>query len=173
MTKDYFVGEGSRVSESELESGVKIWYFCNIYGCKIGAGTQVGSYTEIKAGAIVGKNCRMQAYVFIPEGTVIGDEVFIGPRVTFLNDKYPTVKKAREISWNLEACVIEDEVSIGGGAIILPGIRVGRVAAIGAGSVVTKDVSPYSVVLGNPAKVVGYVGEGKYKQYGGKNEGPI
>ena len=141
----------------------KVWNFCNLYGCKIGENTQVGSYCEIKEGAEIGDNCRFQSYVFVPEGTKIGNYVFIGPRVTFLNDKYPTSKKAIEKRWNLEAAVVEDRVSIGGGVTILPGVRIGKGSMIGAGSVVTKDVPEYKIIYGNPAKIVGDVRDNKYK----------
>ncbi len=150
----------------ETGEGARIWHFCNVYGCKIGKNTQIGSYSEIKPGAQIGDNCRFQSYAFISEGTVIGNSVFIGPRVTFLNDKYPTAQKAVEKRWTLEACVVEDEVSIGGGAVILPGVRIMSGAAIGAGAVVTKDVPANAVVVGNPARIIGFIGqERKFEDY--------
>lgn len=160
------IGKNSIVREDvSIGRDSKIWHFCNLYGCKIGSNTQVGSYSEIKEGAELGDNCRLQSYVFIPEGTKIGDYVFIGPRVTFLNDKYPTAKKAINKTWNLEAIVIEDNVSIGGNSVILPGVRIGEGAVIGAGSVITKDVPKYKVVCGNPARVVGDVNDEKFREY--------
>jgi acetyltransferase-like isoleucine patch superfamily enzyme len=143
----------------------KVWHFCNLYGCKIGENTQVGSYTEIKEGAYVGNNCRIQARAFISEGTRIGNYVFIGPSVTFLNDKYPSARKAINKNWTLESVVVEDEVSIGGGVIIMPGVRIGRNSVIGAGSVVTKNIPEYSVVYGNPAKIMGNVKLERYKEF--------
>lgn len=141
----------------------RIWHFCNLYGCRIGENTQIGSYSEIKQDAEIGDNCRFQSYVFVPESTKIGNDVFVGPRVTFLNDKFPTAKKAVAKTWSLEAVVVEDEVTIGGGAIILPGVRIGCGAFIGAGSVVTKNVPSYAVVYGNPARLRGDVGENRYR----------
>jgi len=149
-------------SDVKIGKGTKIWHFCNIYGCEIGDDTQIGSYTEIKRGAVIGNNCRIQSYVFISEGTRIGNNVFIGPRVIFLNDKYPTAEKARNSSWNLEAALVEDNVSIGGGAIILPRVKIKKNSMIGAGSVVTKDIPEYAVVYGNPARIVGDIREEKY-----------
>ncbi len=157
------IGKYSIVAEDvEIGEGSNIWHFCNLYGCKIGKNTQVGSYSEVKKGASIGDNCRLQARIFIPEGTQIGNNVFIGPGVTFLNDKYPSSEGAINGTWKLEEVVVEDDVSIGGGVIILPKIRIQRGAFIGAGSVVTKDVGPYSVVCGNPARVIGRTDDERY-----------
>ena len=163
------IGEHSIVRDDvEIGNGSRVWHFCNLYGCRIGRDTQVGSFSEIKEGAVLGDNCRLQSYVFIPEGTQIGNRVFIGPGVTFLNDKYPTAAKAISKTWSLEAVVVEDDASIGGRATILPGVRIGRGAVIGAGSVVTRNVPEYAVVCGNPAKVVGRVDDKRYKEkFGG------
>jgi len=163
---NYFVGDYSNVrNDVKIGSGSKIWHFCNIYGCKIGKNTQIGSYSEIKDGASIGDDCRFQSYAFIPERTRIGNRVFIGPRVTFLNDKYPTAQKAINKTWTLESVVVDDDVSIGGNVTILPGVKIGRGAAIGAGSVVTKNVPKYTIVYGNPARVVGSVNDKKYREY--------
>jgi acetyltransferase-like isoleucine patch superfamily enzyme len=165
--ENVFIGEGTLIRKDvKIGNGSKIWHYCNIYGCKIGENTQVGSYSEIKKNAVLGDNCRLQSYIFIPEGTQIGNYVFIGPRVTFLNDKNPTARKAISGKWELEKIIIEDEVSIGGGVTILPGIKVGRGAMIGAGSNVTKDVPAHAVIYGNPAKITGNT-----KKENGYNEG--
>lgn len=157
------IGKYSIVGKDvKIGKGSKIWHHCNLYGCKIGNNTQIGSYSEIKESVIIGDNCRLQAFVFIPEGTKIGNNVFIGPHVTFLNDKYPTAEKAIKGAWNLEAVVVEDNVSIGGGSVILPGVKIEKYAFIGAGSVVTKDVKEGHVVCGNPAGPVGDINDKKY-----------
>ena len=161
-------GQFSIIREDvEIGEGSKVWNFCNLYGCKIGKNTQIGSYSEIKDGVIIGDNCRFQAYTFIPEGTQIGNYVFLGPRVTFLNDKYPNAEKAINKSWNLEAVVVEDDVSIGGGAIILPGVKICKGAVIGAGSVVTRNVPKFQVICGNPARTMGSV-LAEYKEFARK-----
>jgi len=105
----------------------------------------------IEEGVEIGKNCKIRPFVFIPSGVKIGDDVFIGPGVIFTNDKYP---KARG-EWKLRETIVEDDVSIGAGAVVLPGVRIGRGAMVGAGAVVTKDVPSNAVVVGNPAKVIG------------------
>lgn len=121
--------------------------FVNIWGnTKIGKNTQIGEYVEI-GNAIVGNNCSIQAFSYICEGVTIGNNVFIGPRVTFTNDKYPPSPKKK---W--KKTLVSDGAKIGAGAIILPGITIGKNAVIGAGAVVTKNVSADTVVVGNPAR---------------------
>ena len=121
----------------------------NLYGCIILGGTSIGAFCEIGLGVIVGRNCKIQARVFIPEGVFVGDNVFIGPGVTFTNVKrvnpYPQADK-------YETTVVEDGASIGAGATILPGLTIGRNATIGAGAVVTKDVPEGVTFVGNPAQ---------------------
>ena len=128
-----------------------IWHpeLSNIYGDGfIGDNCNVGALVEIRSPRI-GNGCKIQAFVFIPEGVEIGNNVFIGPHVCFTNDKYPKAQG----EWFLAKTVVEDGVSIGANSTILPGIRIGTGSLVGAGSVVTKDVPPNSVVYGNPAKV--------------------
>lgn len=149
-------GKYSIVREDvEIGENSKIWHFCNLYGCKIGKNTQIGSYCEIKEKVTIGDNCRLQSYVFIPEEIKIGNNVFIGPHVIFLNDKYPTAEKTLAKTYKIDPIIVEDDVTIGGNATILPGVKIGRGAMVGAGSVVTKDVPPYAVVCGNPSRIIG------------------
>ena len=122
----------------------------NIYeSAKIGEETTVGAFVEIGHNVVIGKNCSIGCGVFIPENVIVKDDVFIGPHVVFTNDKYAPSKGR----WRDEPpTVVENGVSIGANATILPNITIGEGAKIGAGSVVTKSVEPYTVVLGNPAR---------------------
>jgi UDP-2-acetamido-3-amino-2,3-dideoxy-glucuronate N-acetyltransferase len=131
----------------------------NLYGCTIGDNTSIGSFVEIKAGATVGNNCKLQAMVYIPEGITIGDGVFIGPNVTFTNDRYPKATnpdgtRKDACDWQMDKTIVGDGASIGAGATILPGVTIGKHAIVGAGAVVTKNVSDGATVIGNPAKVL-------------------
>jgi UDP-2-acetamido-3-amino-2,3-dideoxy-glucuronate N-acetyltransferase len=131
----------------------------NLYGCTIGDNTKIGAFVEIKEGAVIGANCKIQAFAFIPEGVTIEDDVFIGPHVSFTNDKYPkavnsdgTLKKASD--WSVRKTLVKKGAAIGAGAVILPGITIGAHATIGAGSVVTKNVPAGVTVIGNPARQI-------------------
>jgi len=157
---DVFIGRYSIVRENaQIGKGSRIWNYCKLYRCQIGTGTEIGSYCEIKDDVIIGDNCVIKSYVSIAKGTKIGNFVFIGPRVTFLNDKHPTAKKAISGRWDLESIIVEDEASIGGSAIILPGIKIGAGAVVGAGSVVTRSVPSYEIWVGNPARFYKKVSE--------------
>lgn len=120
----------------------------NIWGpAVVGNETEIGAYTEISG--IVGENCKIQAFVFIPYGVTIGNRVFIGPHVIFTNDKNPNSKD----EWTKSSTFVEDDVSIGANATILP-VNIGKGAIIGAGSVVTKDVPAGETWVGNPARKI-------------------
>lgn len=164
------VGKCSIVKHVILEKGVKIWHYCNLYATEeepisIGKNTQIGSYTEIKAGVNIKQCCRIQSQVFIPEGVTIEKYVFIGPNVIFTNDKHPTALKAIHQSWKLEHTTVKEYASIGAKAVIGPGITIGKHAVIGMGSVVTKNVPEYAIVCGNPANQIGDIRDEHYASY--------
>jgi acetyltransferase-like isoleucine patch superfamily enzyme len=131
--------------------------FTNLYGCRIGDRTRIGTFVEIQAGAQIGASCKIQSHTFVCEGVEVGDRVFVGHGVTFVNDKHPrATDDAGELQgggdWELVRTVVEDRASIGSGATILSGVRIGSGALVGAGAVVTKDVPSQAVVVGNPAR---------------------
>lgn len=168
MGLSYFISKNSMVNEFvRIGRDSMIWNFCNVYGTKhnlvtIGRKTQIGSYCEIMPGVIIGDECKIEPYVFLPENTHIGNYVFIGPGTKVLNDKYPSALKPSVRFWEPSAVRIEDKVSIGGGVIIGPGITIGNRSVIGAGSLITKDVVPYSVMI-NHNEVIGDLREDRFK----------
>jgi UDP-2-acetamido-3-amino-2,3-dideoxy-glucuronate N-acetyltransferase len=142
-----------------LGNNVKLADFINLYGCTIGDGTKIGPFVEIQKNAFIGKNCKIQSHSFICEGVTIEDEAFVGHGVMFINDKYPrsTTESGgiqTEADWKVVPTLIKRRASIGSNATILCGVTVGEGAIVGAGSVVTEDVAPKTVVAGNPAKVI-------------------
>jgi UDP-2-acetamido-3-amino-2,3-dideoxy-glucuronate N-acetyltransferase len=152
--------EFCRVSpDVKLGKDVKIFAFVNLYGCTIGDGTKVGTFVEIQKNAFIGKNCKISSHTFICEGVTVEDDVFIGHNVTFINDMYPrsTIEAGglqTEADWKVVPTFIKKRASVGSSATILAGVTVGEGAIVGAGSVVTKDVPPWTIVAGNPAKVL-------------------
>lgn len=133
--------------------------FTNLYGCSIGDQSRIGPFVEIQAGVTVGARCKVQSHTFICTGVEIGDDVFVGHGVVFINDKLPRSTNAEgelqtEEDWTLSPTYVEDGASIGSGAILLGGIRIGAGAMVGAGAVVTRDVEPGETVVGNPARVL-------------------
>ena len=142
-------GEGAQISAHvDLGKDLFIGPYANIYDGAIGDGTKIGAYTEV-GGAKIGARCKIQAYVFLPQGVTIEDEVFIGPRAVFTNDKYPRAVG----TWELLETRVCKGASIGAGAVICPGVTIGAGAMVGAGAVVTRDVPPNCLVFGNPAEI--------------------
>ena len=132
----------------------------NLYGCRIGDQTRIGSFVEIQKHAVIGARCKISSHSFICEGVTLGDEVFIGHGVVFTNDRYPRAatpdgRLQGTGDWQVIPTRIGRGASIGSHATLLPGIVVGEHALVGAGSVVTRDVPEYAVVVGVPARVVG------------------
>jgi len=128
----------------------------NLYGCRIGAETRIGSFVEIQKGASIGARCKISSHSFICEGVTIEDEVFVGHGVMFINDREPRAcsngKLKGSNDWTLEPTRVGRGASIGSGAIVLCGVTIGENALVGAGAVVTADVAPGAVVVGVPAR---------------------
>jgi acetyltransferase-like isoleucine patch superfamily enzyme len=143
----------------KLGEGVKLSKFINLYGCEIGEATKIGAFVEIQKNASVGKRCKVSSHTFICEGVTIEDNVFIGHSVTFINDTYPRATTdggnlQTEKDWKVEKTVVKRGASIGSGSTILANVTIGENAIVGAGSMVTRDVPPNTIVAGNPAKVL-------------------
>jgi UDP-2-acetamido-3-amino-2,3-dideoxy-glucuronate N-acetyltransferase len=148
------------MNDVSFGADVVVHAFTNLYGCRIGDGTRVGTFVEVQRGAEIGANCKIQSHTFICDGVKIGDGVFVGHGVTFINDRHPRATAGHgalqtEDDWELVETIVEDGASIGSGATILGGVRVGAGALVGAGAVVTKDVPPGVTVAGNPARKTG------------------
>jgi acetyltransferase-like isoleucine patch superfamily enzyme len=151
--------EKQSLNNVTLGENVKIFNFVNAYGCTIDDGSKVGAFVEIQKGSTIGKNCKISSHTFICEGVHIEDRVFIGHGVMFTNDLFPRATNAdgsqqTEADWKVVETFVREGASIGSNATILCGITIGKNALVGAGSVVTKDVPPDTVVAGNPAKVI-------------------
>jgi len=144
-----------------LGLNVKLSQFINLYGCAIGDETKIGAFVEVQKNATIGKRCKISSHTFICEGVTIEDNVFIGHAVTFINDLYPRAtaggRLQTEADWKVEQTVVKKGASVGSGSTILANITIGEDAIVGAGSVVTKDVPPNSIVAGNPARILRYI----------------
>jgi acetyltransferase-like isoleucine patch superfamily enzyme len=147
------------ITDVEFGDGVIVQSFVNLYGCKIGDRTRIGPFVEIQRGATIGARCKVQSHTFVCDGVEIHDEVFVGHGVMFVNDKRPrATNDAGELQttadWALQRTVVESKASIGSGAVILGGVRIGTGALVGAGAVVTRDVAPGETVAGSPARLL-------------------
>ena len=145
------------LNDVEFGEGVVVQSFTNLYGCRIGNNSRIGPFVEIQRGAVIGENCKIQSHTFICDGVTIGDEVFVGHGVMFVNDKRPRAttgdgRLQTEEDWTLMTTVVDEGASIGSGAIVLGGLHIGARAMVGAGAVVTRDIAPETTVAGVPAR---------------------
>jgi UDP-2-acetamido-3-amino-2,3-dideoxy-glucuronate N-acetyltransferase len=144
----------------KLGVGVMIHHpdLVNLYGCRVGDNSRIGSFVEIQKGAEIGRLCKISSHTFVCEGVTIEDEVFIGHGVMFINDRIPRAtadgRAQSEADWTVVPTLIRRGASIGSGAVILCGITIGAGAMIGAGAVVTRDVAEGATVAGVPARLL-------------------
>ena len=157
--KKYFVHGSSYLDEKvSIGEGTKIWHFSHIQsGAKIGKKCSIGQNVNVGNNVIIGNNVKIQNNVSIYEGVELEDYVFCGPSMVFTNIKVPRSEFPQKGSEFYSKTLIKKSASIGANATILCGITIGEYALIGSGAVVTKDVPPYSLVVGNPGKVIGEV----------------
>jgi UDP-2-acetamido-3-amino-2,3-dideoxy-glucuronate N-acetyltransferase len=144
------MGKYYRIDDCQIGEDTVIWEFVNLFGCRIGKGCRIGSYAEIGRGVVIGDRCKVEPYAFIPSGVTIEDEAFIGPHVSFTNDPLPRAVG----DWNVVPTLVKRGASIGANSTIICGVTIGEGAMVGAGSVVTRDVPPATLVMGNPARPV-------------------
>jgi acetyltransferase-like isoleucine patch superfamily enzyme len=138
---------------------VTVQAFTSLYGCRIGDETRIGPFVEIQRGAAIGSRCKVQSHTFICEGVTIEDEVFVGHGVMFINDIRPRATThdgalQTDADWPLARVVVERRASLGSGAVIVGGVRIGEAALVGAGAVVTRDVAAGETVAGVPARAL-------------------
>lgn len=140
------------VKSDAIGEGTRVWQFVVIMkGAQIGRNCNICAHTLIEGDVVLGDNVTVKSGVYLWDGTRIADDVFIGPNATFTNDAMPRSKVYPE---QFNGITLQRGASIGANATLLPGVVVGEYAMVGAGAVVTKDVPPYAVVVGNPAKII-------------------
>ena len=141
-----------------IGSGTRVWAFAHILGgARIGSDCNICDHTFIENDVVIGDRVTIKCGVYLWDGLRIEDDVFIGPNATFTNDRFPRSKQYPD---EFPQTILEKGASVGANATILPGLRIGRGAMVGAGAVVTRDVPPNAVVVGNPARIKSYVEHG-------------
>jgi len=143
--------------ESEhVGEGTRVWAFAHVLpGARIGADCNICDHVFVENDVLIGDRVTIKCGVQVWDGVTLADDVFVGPNVTFTNDPLPRSKIYPD---EFAKIVVASGASLGGGSVILPGVQIGRSAMVGAGAVVTRDVPPNAIVVGNPARIVGYVG---------------
>jgi UDP-2-acetamido-3-amino-2,3-dideoxy-glucuronate N-acetyltransferase len=163
MKSEYFAHESAIIDEScRIGKGTKIWHFSHIMtGAEIGENCNIGQNVVVSPGVKLGKNVKVQNNVSIYTGVICDDDVFLGPSMVFTNIINPRSEVIRKDSY--ETTIVEKGASIGANSTIICGNIIGRYAFVGAAAVVTKDVKPYALVVGNPARQTGWMSEYGHK----------
>lgn len=159
MTNDYFAHETAVIDDNcKIGKGTKIWHFSHIMsGCEIGENCNIGQNVVVSPQVILGNNIKIQNNVSVYTGIICEDDVFLGPSMVFTNVSNPRSAVNRQNQY--ERTLVKKGATIGANATIICGYTIGEYAFIGAGAVVTKGVKPYSLVVGNPARQVGWMSE--------------
>ncbi|MEO3993871.1 MAG: acyltransferase [Desulfurococcaceae archaeon TW002] len=154
--RKYYVHPTAIIEEDvEIGEGTRIWHFVHVRrGARIGRDCNIGKDVYIDAGVKIGNNVKIQNFVSVYRGVTLEDDVFVGPHATFTNDIYP---RSFSVDWEVIPTVVKRGASIGANATIVCGVTIGEYAMVGAGAVVTRDVPPHGLVVGNPARLVGFV----------------
>lgn len=152
---DHFVHPKALCESTDIGAGTRVWAFAHVLpGARIGRDCNICDGVFIEGDVVVGDRCTIKCGVQLWDGVRLGDDVFVGPNATFSNDPFP---RSRQRPERYAQTVVEDGASIGANATLLPGLRIGRGAMIGAGAVITRSVPANAIVVGNPARIVGYV----------------
>jgi len=148
------ISQNAIIVDCKIGDGTRVWNFANLYGCQIGSNCTVGSYVEVARGAVIGNNVTISSHSFICDLVTIEDDVFVGHGVMTINDIKPPSYKNTGSNENWRRTLIGRGVVIGSNATLFP-VSIGENAVIGAGAVVTKNVPPGAIVVGNPARIIG------------------
>ncbi|MEO0898440.1 MAG: acyltransferase [Bacteroidota bacterium] len=156
---EYFVHETALVDEpANIGEGSKIWHFCHVMSnTSLGKGCILGQNVFVAGGVTLGNNVKVQNNVSIYAGVICEDDVFLGPSMVFTNVKNPRSAVVRRGQY--DETYLEQGASVGANATIVCGVRLGKYSFVGAGTVVTKDVPPYALVVGNPSRHIGWMSE--------------
>jgi UDP-2-acetamido-3-amino-2,3-dideoxy-glucuronate N-acetyltransferase len=159
MEKQYFAHESAVIDDNcKIGKGTKIWHFTHVMsGCEIGENCNLGQNVVVSPGVVLGKNVKVQNNVSIYTGVICEDDVFLGPSMVFTNIINPRSAVIRRDQY--AETIVEKGATIGANATIVCGNRIGRYSFIGAGAVVTREVRPYALVVGNPARQTGWMSE--------------
>lgn len=158
MESSIYIHATADVQSTLIGERTRIWQFAIVLpGAKIGKDVNICSHCFVENDVIIGDRVTIKSGVQLWDGVRLGDDAFVGPNVTFTNDKLP---RSKIYPPQFLETRVENGASIGGGAVVLPGITIGMKAMVGAGAVVTKSVPPYAIVIGSPARIAGYIEEG-------------